>query len=289
MLRGLSTESGIASKGDIVVQIPVAASKGECENMSLIMKHKDAQLSLLLDTGSVVNIIAEEALRELEYQVKEQFPIYSPPYRLLGVDGDPLNIKGVVTIPLHLPDTASPIMAQFYIASSFVLASDGLLGFLTMHQYGLNLITSTHSVVWKGKAYPAMKESTPILRASLASRHSPKPAATTKPKQTHISQSSKACTHTPVASGNSHTSPSSSLTTLSEVLANTYEANAVVTDCRQLLPDELTRVTVRLPGVTGGVDAISLPESVCVKGVSIESTLATVSHQVVRCFSVQQY
>ena len=249
--------------------------------MSLVVFHDACKFSLLLDTGSVVNIMAEEALSELETQLGVSFPLQAPPYRLMGVDGVPFNLRGVVTIPFQLARDTPIIQALFYIVPGFALAADGLIGLPLLREYGLNLILTTNSVVWNGKVYCAMPESEPILRA-LARGLSPTAASHAYPMQTQVHtspQTPRSLPPKPVASDDSPSPSSSSPSTLSEVLANAREASAVVVSCRQLLPDELTRVTVRLPGVCGGVDAISLPESVRVKGVSLESTLATVSQE----------
>ena len=107
--------------------------------MALSMKMGPIRASFAVDTGAAVNVLSERAYRALKRASRGSRWLLRPnDLNLMGVTNDPLNILGIVRLPICLGKGTSTLRMDFYVASNFTLPSDGLLGLTSMSTVLLN-------------------------------------------------------------------------------------------------------------------------------------------------------
>ena len=75
---------------------------------------------------------------------------------LKGVTNDPLEILGIVCLPVNLGKGTATMRLDFYVVSNFGLPSDGLLGLSAMKSERMIVIPDSNVVRYQGKSFLAM-------------------------------------------------------------------------------------------------------------------------------------
>ncbi len=101
--------------------------------MALPTKLGPLKASFAVDMGAVVNVLSEEAYRLIKFTSQgSRWPLRPNDLNIIGVSSEPLNILGVVYIPIFLGKGTSRLCLDFYVVSDFSLPSDGLLGLTSL-------------------------------------------------------------------------------------------------------------------------------------------------------------
>lgn len=135
--------------------------------MALETKLGPVQASFAVDTGASVNVLSERAYRALKRVSRGgRYRLMPNDLNLRGVTSDPLDILGIVRLPVNLGKGTSTMRLDFYVASNFGLPSDGLLGLTSMRSNRMVIIPDSNVIKYQGKSFQAME--TPSSLASLS-------------------------------------------------------------------------------------------------------------------------
>ena len=99
--------------------------------MALSIKTGRIKASLAVDTGAAVNVLSEKAYHALKHAFHgSRLSLRPNDLNLMGVNSELLNILGIVRLPISLGKGTSIKRLDFYVASSFSLPTDGLIGLI---------------------------------------------------------------------------------------------------------------------------------------------------------------
>ena len=152
----------MGSNDDIVIASLVAACS-QANILALSPKVGRIKASLGIDTGASVNVLSEKAYLALKRASRgNRWPLRPNDLNLTGVTSDPLNILGIVSLPIYLGKGTSTLKLDFYVASNFTLPSDGLLGLTSMRANRMVIYPEHGTVKFQGKSFRAMDQPMPI-------------------------------------------------------------------------------------------------------------------------------
>ena len=126
--------------------------------MVLPVKIGSIRASFAVDTGASVNVLSAASYSELKRASRgSRWPLRPPITNLQGVSSVPIDILGIVRLPIKLGNNTTPIRTDFYVISNFSLPSDGLLGLRTMKDTQLEIQPDLNCVKFRGKTLKAME------------------------------------------------------------------------------------------------------------------------------------
>ena len=125
--------------------------------MALEAKIGPVRASFAVDTGAAVNVLSEKAYRALKRASRGgRYRLRPNDLNLRGVTSDPLDILGIVRLPVNLGKRTVTMHLDFYVASNFGLPSDGLLGLMSMKSNCMVIIPEGNVIKYQGKSFTAM-------------------------------------------------------------------------------------------------------------------------------------
>jgi len=86
-----------------------------------------------------------------------RWPFHPNDLNLMGVTSEPLNILGIVRLPVRLRKGTSTMRLNFYVVSNFSLPSDGLIGLNSLKSNRMVIHPDTNIVQFQGKSFRAME------------------------------------------------------------------------------------------------------------------------------------
>ncbi len=127
--------------------------------MVLPTKLGPLKASFAVDTSPVVNVLSEKAYRLIKRASRGSLrPLRPTDLNLMGVSSEPLNILGVVRLPIVLGKGTSRLCLDFYVVSDFRLPSDGLLGLTSLKSNQVVIHPDTNVVKFQGESLKAMEK-----------------------------------------------------------------------------------------------------------------------------------
>lgn len=246
----------------------IVAALNKSDVLSIPSRIGKCQLSLDIDTGAAVNVISENSFKMLtRTHGGSRWQVRPSDLSLSGINGKHIELVGVVTLQVRFSKSSTPFRATFYIASSFTLPADGLLGLTTLRANNIKVFTGNNSIEYHGRTYHAMQHSHPLLQHKVSVATSSTGVGGLAKEQLGQTTESQFSITTP---------PGGSSDTLCECGPNGSLVPAVLSGGQGLHSQEVTKITVRLPTVKEGTDVVCLSESARIKGVSLEPTLTRV-------------
>ncbi len=207
-------------------------------------------LSLGVDTGASVTLLSESAYLALREQLPNaNLALQSTKVLLSSVQGFNLNILGTVTLPVTLAPSSEVFNVEFYVIKQFAMPCDGLLGLDSLIAHNLDVFPNKRALSRGNCFHYSMTDSAPLL--SVASVD-PRLATPTDPAPTLSPREEKR---------------SSSSTRL---------VAAVLLGDQYIGPSSVVRLPVCLSDAPVGSQVLSLPDSMRIHRLSLESTLSTV-------------
>ena len=135
--------------------------------MALEVKLGPVRASFAVDTGAAVNVLSEEAYKAIKRASRGGRCRLRPnDLNLRGVTSDPLDIMGIVRLPVTLGKGTRTMQMDFYVASNFGLPSDGLLGLASMKSNRMVIIPDRNIIKYQRKSFQAMGEPTSLASSS---------------------------------------------------------------------------------------------------------------------------
>ena len=217
--------------------------------MALRCFAQDVPFALAVDTGASVSVLRESAFTALKTKLPHvQLTVKPSPFPLSSVQGSKLAVLGTVSLPVFLAPDVEPFTIDFFVTSDFAMPCDGLLGYEALRTHDIDVFPSRHAIQWRDRLFPTTTDSMPLLTvnavaASAGTQDFGPPPSPAEGKR----------------------SPS----------APRQIAGVVVGD-QYIGPNSAVRVPVRLRDSTAGDTVVSLPDSMKVSRLSLESTLSTV-------------
>ena len=210
----------------------------------------DIPLSLGVDTGASCNLLSSQAYAKL----KDLFnlPLQPADNSLFNVQGSSLNVLGTVILSLSLTDHLPPFEAKFFVTPDFVLHSDGLLGLDSLVTHGIDVFPQLHAISYKDDVIPAMDISAPLLAS-----------------KSPVCTSQRAYT-------TDHGSSLPDFTESKRSVSAVDVCSAVVIGDQRVSPMSAVRLPVRVANAPVDSCVLSLPDSVRVHHLALESTLSCV-------------
>ena len=96
---------------------------------------------MAVDTGAAVNVLSEKAYHALKRAFRgNRLPPRPNDLNLMGVNSGPLDIFGIVRLPISLGKRTSIKRLDFYVASNVSLPTDGLISLMSMKSNNSNMI-----------------------------------------------------------------------------------------------------------------------------------------------------
>ena len=142
--------------------------------MALPTKLGPVRVSLAVDTGAAVNVLSERTYKALKRASRGgRYRLRPSDLNLRGVSSDPLDILGVVRLPVKLGKGTSVMTLNFYVAANFSLPSDGLLGLSPLNTHQMVIISDRNLVQYQGKDFSVMNSATSLVSLPQGERMSP--------------------------------------------------------------------------------------------------------------------
>ena len=207
----------------------------------------DTSFSLTIDTGASCNLLSLQAYSHLNSLYN--LPLQPVTTFLQSVQGTPLPVSGAVSIPVRFGVHAEVLHVPFFVTSQFALSSDGLLGLHTLTTKVVDIFPNRRAILHKDVFYSSMEIPVPLLTLPTDSSSPPVDVAVPRP-----------C-------------PADSKLSVSA----TSLCAAVVVGDQYIRPSCSTIVPVRLSNAPAGSSVLSLPDTVRVHRLALESTLSLVN------------
>ncbi len=164
---------------------------------------------------------------------------------LSSVQGLNLTVLGTLTLPVTLAPNLESFHVQFYVTKKFAMPCDGLLGLDSLVLHNIDVFPKRHAIFRQEYFHPAMTVSVPLL--SVASLPASWDSTSTL---SPVKENSSSSTPRPVA--------------------------AVLIGDQYIGPCSAGRLPVRFREASVGSSLLSLPDSMKVSRLSLESTLSSV-------------
>ncbi len=207
-------------------------------------------LSLGVDTGASVTLLSESVFSALKSKLSH-IPLTLQPSKvnLSSVQGLNLDVVGTVTLPVTLAPSSEAFNVEFFVLKEFAMPCDGLLGLDSLVTHNIDVFPNRHAISRRQHSHLAMTVSSPLLSVASIDSRLATPADSAPPSSPMEGKPSPSTTR-PVA--------------------------AVVIGDQYIGPSSAARLPVRLRDASVGSAVLSLPDSMNVKRLSLESTLSTV-------------
>ena len=217
--------------------------------MTLRCFSHDVPFSLAVDTGASVSLLSERAFSALQSKLPH-VPLSLVPSALTlsGVQGLTLTVLGTVTLPVTLAPNVETFSITFYVIKEFKMPCDGLLGQDSLAAHGIDVFPSRNAISWSNCFFPTMTDSVPLLTVSAVDASTVTLDSGTPPS--------------PVEGKRSPSAP--------------RRIAAVVIGDQYIGPSSAASIPVRLSDAAVGSDVLSVPDSMKVSRLSLESTLSSV-------------
>ena len=227
------------------------------------------RLSLTIDTGAEINLLSESAFLTLRDVLKLPLSLQATEVSIKGATGRTLPSLGTVLLKFRFHTRAKPVRVKFHVLKDYVLPSDGLLGLPTLSRLHVHIFPDLGCVKFHGTTCESLQPSQPLLSGRPTSHIpvTPAPASKPLPAPQHPSP------HIPPSSPRI---PASSAPLCSS-LSQAKSAAIILPQCTVLQPHSASMLPVRLRKIIEGTDVLILSESVRIRGLRLESGLATVS------------
>ncbi len=214
---------------------------------------KNIPISLGVDKGASVTLLSQSDYSAL----KSKFPnlplqLQKPNITLSSVQGSILDIAGTVTLPISLAPNSDIFNIQFFVTSQFALPSDGLLGLDSLVAHDISVHPKRRAVFSSECFYPAMDVNFPFLPSIATTSDKKRLSTTVSPAPLPSSSEGKR-------------SPS-----------ERSSVSAIVIGDQYIGPSCATKFSFRLTNALAGSHVISIPESMRLHRLCLESTLSTV-------------
>ncbi len=234
----------LPSQQPYVLSIVAACAKDIM--MSFQCQTHSVSLSLGVDTGASVTLLSESAFSALKIKCPNiPLALQSSKVTLPSAQGLNLTALGTLTLLVTLAPNLVAFNVQFYVIKEFVMPCDGLLGFDSLVLHNIDIFPKRHAISRQECFHPAMTVFVPLLSvASLAA--SLDSTSTLSPVKGNSSPS----TPRPVA--------------------------AVLIGDQYIGPCSAARLPVRVREASVGSSVLSLPDSMKVSRLSLDSTLSSV-------------
>ena len=129
--------------------------------------------SFAIDTGAAVNALSESSYLALKRTSRGgKYPLLPTDKHLVGVSKVPLNILGIVRLPVCLRKNSKAMRLDFYVISNFSLPSDGLLGLETLKAHNIDILPTSSSVRSGDRYFRAMTSPRPLITPNRPPCHS---------------------------------------------------------------------------------------------------------------------
>ncbi|KAG0729832.1 hypothetical protein GWK47_029518 [Chionoecetes opilio] len=127
--------------------------------MALSTKMGRLKASFAVDTSAAVNVLSEKAYLALKRASRgSQWPLRPNDLNLMGVTSEPLNILGIIRLPISLGKGTSIMRLDLYVASNFSLPTDGLLGLKSLKSNRMVIHPDINMIKFQGKGFQAMNQ-----------------------------------------------------------------------------------------------------------------------------------
>ena len=273
-----TAESTAVSAPSAVVYSALVATCSSSNVMVLPGKLGRVPASFAIDTGASVNLLSLEAYTALKRASRGgQWPLRPSDLTVSGVSSEPLDIHGIVRLPLRLGKASPALQLDFYVSSTLSVPSDGLLGFAALKSNCMTIYPDTCTVSFKGKRFKAMENparlSTQWEQGRQAARTRADPAVFTvtasAPRRAAPSRGNKTSS---VMEG--HQPPSRSKR--ADYTADWKTVDATVVGSHEIPERTAAYVPVSVPQANAGCDLCLEGDTSPLKRLVIESTLNTV-------------
>jgi len=243
--------------------------------MALSTRMGRLQASFAVDTGAAVNVLSERAYQLLKRASRgSRWPLRPNDLNLMGVTSEPLDILGIVRLPICLGKGTSIMRLNFYVVSNFSLPTDGLIGLNSLKSNRMVIHPDTNIVQFQGKSFKAMDN--PMRLTVLWEQNSE-----SEQDASHAQAVSVVQTPISVSLSNRESSVGAKLSqpTRSTISSDTNEkwmlVNATVVGNHKIPQRTAMHIPVSLPKATVGCDVCFESRSY-IKTLAVESTLNTV-------------
>ena len=223
-----------------------------------------SKVSFAMDTGASVNVLSEKAYRTLRRRSRGgRWPLRPHALNLVGVNKSPIQILGVVTLPVRLHRRAPVLRLDFYVASAFALAADGLIGISSMREQGLTIDPKASTILWEDLRLKAMEVPRSLLEEPTHKTHTH-----------HIHSAVEAEVGVVLQASTPRPQQKRSL----DMAKEWKSVKATVVGAYHIPPRTAQYVKVKVPDASEGCD-VCLEGPSHVHNLNVEPTINTVDHE----------